>query len=73
MITEFTCGICRAVWPSSNMEWLLKVNNVPFGFIQADGLAIHFITQYCINPGTLIEINVLMYDIKRQYKQLQTT
>jgi hypothetical protein len=69
MITEFTCGICRAVWPSSNMEWLLKVHNVPFGFIQANGEAIHFTTQHSINFATLIEINVLMYDIKRQYNQ----
>lgn len=73
MQTEFTCGICRTVWPSSSMQWMLKVNNVSFGFINEKGTSIYFTAQHLINTETLMEIAVLMNNIKRQNKQLQTT
>lgn len=73
MITEFTCGICQVKWHNSKMEWVLKVNNVPFGLVSEFGCNIQFQTIHCINAETLSEISVLMNNIKRQYKQLQTT
>lgn len=67
MQTEFTCGICRALWPSSDMQWMLKVNNVSFGYIAQNGSSVQFTTQHFINYETMIEISVLMNDIKKQY------
>lgn len=68
MQTEFTCGICRALWPSSEMQWMLRVNNISFAYISQNGESIQFTTQHFINAETMIEISVLMNNIKRQYQ-----
>lgn len=71
MITEFTCGMCQVKWHNSRMEWILKANNMLFGVVSELGYNIQFHTLDRINAETLVEIAVLMNNIKRQYKQLQ--
>lgn len=70
MQTEFTCGICHAIWLPALNKWVLKVNNADFGIIHVSGDCIYYTTQHYVSQETLLEISVLMNNIKRQYKQL---
>lgn len=71
MITEFTCGIYTA---KVNAEkWRLETNHTTIAIIEKDGIAITFTGRIFLTTDCLVEISVLMNNIKRQYKQLQTT
>lgn len=74
MQTEFTCGIYTATYELiAGAQWRLTASNYSVAYIGEGGDTIKFgpsgpyITEHC-----LIEIAVLMNNIKRQYKQLQT-
>ena len=69
MITEFTCGIYTAHYTEN--EWSLQSNEYVFATISPDGLLINFLIFAHLTQDMLIEIAVLMNNIKRQYKQLQ--
>lgn len=74
MITEFTCGTYKAAFNSiSGLKWYIKTNNYMVGMVERDGLLIKWLSSCPLLTGDdLIEIAVLMNNIKRQYKQ-QTT
>lgn len=68
MITEFTCGIYTVALVTT--KWRLTLNNSHIAWIDQDGLSIQFATVMRFPPDDLLEIAVLMNNIKRQYKQL---
>lgn len=74
MQTEFTCGIYTAIMPQMGVKWSLQVNGVQLALIEIDGSTLSF-SGYTplLTCDDLIEIAVLMNNIKRQYKQLQIT
>lgn len=73
MITEFTCGIYRVQFDKGADEWPLFVNNTSIGRISEEGELLKlYSTGPYLSQSDLIEIAVLMNNIKRQYKQLQT-
>ena len=73
MQTEFTCGIYTATFNSiGGPKWFLKTNNTVVALIDEDGLLIRPSVHMRFSQDDLIEISVLMNNIKRQYKQLQT-
>lgn len=71
MITEFTCGIYHASLMTK--RWSIKSNDFIIATINPDGELITFPKDYTNNltQSDLLEILVLMNNIKRQYKQLQ--
>jgi len=70
MVTVFTCGIYTATYV--NDGWDLKIHPHNIGVIHDNGETLQ-ITTCCLFPiDDLMEIAVLMNNIKRQYKQLQT-
>lgn len=71
MQTEFTCGIYAVNYITT--KWRLSLNNHHLAWIDQDGLSMQFATVMRFSPDDLIEIAVLMNNIKRQYKQLNTT
>ena len=70
MITEFNCGVWQVCY---NEIWRLTCNNHCIASIEEDGNSIMFHTLVRMSEHDLIEIAVLMNNIKRQYKQLQVT
>ena len=71
MQTEFTCGIYTASFTDTN--WDLKTNDHAIAIIGPDGTWIRFVKYNAVmDQDMLIEIAVLMNNIKRQYKALQT-
>lgn len=71
MITEFTCGIYTAELYGD--EWGVHANGSAIAIISIDGADVKFLfVNLYVSCDTLIEIAVLMNNIKRQYKQLQT-
>lgn len=72
MITEFTCGSFKVVKMAT--IWQLMINQYPIASIKIDGSIIQYNqeTNPMLSIDDLIEIAVLMNNIKRQYKQLQT-
>jgi hypothetical protein len=70
MITEFTCGIFKAVYRSN--EWRLLINRETVAHIHIDGSLIQYSDKVrpLFDIDSLVEIAVLMNNIKRQYKQL---
>jgi len=78
MITEFTCGefgVHKSKNIESGPEWLLTSHKVVVAVIDIEGKYLKP-TPLWPNLTTseeLIEIAVLMNNIKRQYKQLQIT
>lgn len=72
MQTEFKCGIYKAM--PSGLGWAVTVNMYTLAAISPDGADIKFSElPIHLTSDSLIEIAVLMNNIKRQYKQLQTT
>lgn len=73
MITEFTCGIYTATFVKE-YGWRVQANEIIIGGIDTDGGLFSFSAGRgkALSPDTLIELAVLMNNIKRQYKQLQT-
>lgn len=71
MQTEFTCGICSALWANQDKKWILSVNGLAIGIIHESGECIQYATDKFISAESTLEILVLMNNIKRQYKQLQ--
>lgn len=73
MQTEFTCGIFRAIHNTDH--WNVTINRERIATIYIDGSLIQFSDNVrpLFDIDSLIEISVLMNNIKRQYKQLQTT
>lgn len=71
MITEFTCGSFKV--HKENTVWALTINQYPIASIKIDGSIIQYNqeTNPMLSIDDLIEIAVLMNNIKRQYKQLQ--
>lgn len=71
MITEFTCGIYSAIYASN--VWNVRVNRYTVATIHPDGKLMQCSEEYrpLLSVNDLIEIAVLMNNIKRQYKQLQ--
>jgi len=73
MITEFTCGIFKAVADPINTRFMLLIGGSSIGYITGDGESIKLYSSHpYFTQDSLIEIAVLMNNIKRQYKQLQT-
>jgi len=74
MITEFTCGIYTATYVQE-YGWRLNANERIIGGIDTDGNLLSFSHGRAIGitQDTLIEIAVLMNNIKRQYTQLQVS
>lgn len=72
MQTEFTCGIYTASFTPANI-WHLNIHPHTVGTISPDGQTLTFNAQMMLPLDDLLEIAVLMNNIKRQYKQLQTT
>lgn len=70
MITEFTSGSFNVRLTPNN--WELEKNTILFALISHDGLIISF-TNTTMSAPDLIEIAVLMNNIKRQYTQLQVS
>ena len=75
MITEFTCGIYSVCLNSNIDRWLLMTNGYQLATIYTDGSAIVFNNKMSliVSHADLSDISELMNNIKRQYKQLQTT
>lgn len=75
MVTEFTCGIYTANYGGiAAPTWKVTANNYAIAHIGEAGNTIKFTpTNPYLTECCLIEIAVLMNNIKRQYKQLQTT
>lgn len=74
MITEFTCGIFTAVLPGNGFRWSLRINNEQIALIDGDGILINWMeSPPSLDAHMLIEIVVLMNNIKRQYKQHANT
>lgn len=75
MQTEFTCGIYMATYGGiAAPVWKVTANNYEIAYIGEPGDTIKFTpTNPYLTENCLIEIAVLMNNIKRQYKQLQTT
>ncbi len=72
MQTEFTCGIYTV--KANAFKWRLEINNNTIAIIEADGHLMHlFQGAIILTCDDLIEIAVLMNNIKRQYKQSQNT
>ena len=74
MQTEFTCGIYTASYNLiGSPKWFVKANLHVIAIVDKNGVLIQF-TANCplFSQHDLIEISVLMNNIKRQYKQLQT-
>lgn len=69
MITEFTCGIYSVKLNAK--KWRLKTNNNTIAIIEKDGIALTFTEKIFLTNDCLIEISVLMNNIKRQYKQFE--
>lgn len=71
MQTEFTCGIYTVIVAPNG--WIINKNGSEYGVI--DEFGEHILIQKIdwLNGDELIEILTLMNNIKRQYKQLQTT
>lgn len=72
MQTEFTCGIFRTIHKIDH--WVLTINRETIADIYIDGSLIQF-SDNCrplFDIDSLVEIAVLMNNIKRQYKELQT-
>lgn len=67
MITEFTSGSFNV--RLTPKEWELEKDTILWALISHDGLIISF-TLISLSASDLIEIAVLMNNIKRQYKQL---
>lgn len=69
MITEFTCGIYQA--KLNAFKWRIEIDCKTIAIVEPDGLLINFTSPTQFPLDDLIEIAVLMNNIKRQYKQLQ--
>jgi hypothetical protein len=72
MTTEFTCGLftCNSI----GTQWALQLNNKAIGYIDNCGEILNYTAPLPLfYEHMLIEIAVLMNNIKRQYKQSQTT
>jgi hypothetical protein len=74
MQTEFTCGIYKVRFNEiGGHKWFLQVNQHTLGIVECNGLLKFTDTPVYLSSNDLIEISVLLTNIKRQYKQLQTT
>lgn len=74
MITEFTCGIYTAAYNEiGGPKWFIKTSGHHMvGIIENDGFLITYTSASpLLSSDDLLEIAVLMNNIKRQYKQLQ--
>jgi len=68
MQTEFTCGIYHAIQVES--RWEITVNKYTLAVVTIDGKNVKFSDlPVHLKIDDLIEIVVLMNNIKRQYKQ----
>lgn len=76
MQTEFTCGIYTARYGLTRFfaKWTILANNHTIAIVDSNGHLITFKDSipFLLTVDDLIEITVLMNNIKRQYKQLQT-
>lgn len=71
MITEFTCGIYTAsINECGGVKWFIKTNNTVIGIVEKDGIGLTLTKKIFLTNDCLIEISVLMNNIKRQHKQL---
>lgn len=73
MITEFTCGIYTAKFGHTGaFKWAVLANDYVVAIISsgADTISFKEGVQPLLTQSCLIEIAVLMNNIKRQYKQL---
>lgn len=76
MTTEFTCGIYTAKYGHSGaFKWAVLANNHTVAIIDSNGVLISFKDgiEPLLTQNDLLEMCVLMNNIKRQYKQLQNT
>ena len=73
MQTEFTCGIYTAKYGYTGaFKWAVMANNHLVAVIDSNGTLISFKDglPFLLTQDCLIEIAVLMNNIKRQYIQL---
>lgn len=71
MITEFTCGAYQTQYVLDDDKWAIKANEHIIAWIFDKGITILFVNNSpYLTDGCLLEILVLMNNIKRQYKQL---
>lgn len=74
MITEFTCGIYTATFNTiGNPKWFIKANNTVVALVDEDGNLIRPSVHMYFDSDMLIQLAVLMNNIKRQYTQLQVS
>ena len=72
MQTEFTSGIFTALWPDHTTKWSIRINETQIALVEHDGSTISFMeSPPLFEQDMLIELFVLMNNIKRQYKQSQ--
>ena len=72
MITEFTCGIYTATFNSIGApKWFIKANNTVVAIVDENGQIFRPSIHMWFDSDMLLEIAVLMNNIKRQYKHLQ--
>lgn len=70
MQTEFTCGIYTAVYNEmGGPKWFIKTTGHFVALVENDGLLIRYTSASpLLSVDDLLEISVLMNNIKRQYK-----
>lgn len=74
MITEFTCGYHTASFREIALNgWDIKIRGRLIARADNNGLLIRHFMGPVLSADDLIEISVLMNQIKRQYNQLQNT
>lgn len=73
MQTEFTCGIYTATFREIALNgWDIKTLGRLIARVDNDGLLIRHFMGPVLSAADLLEIAVLMNNIKRQHQQLQT-
>lgn len=72
MQTEFTCGIYHAT--QTDERWYITINQYPLAEVTIDGNNIKFADlPIQLTTDCLVDIIVLMKNIKRQYKHHANT
>lgn len=72
--TEFTCGIYTATFNEiGGPKWFIKASQHVLALAEENGHTLKFTKTPFLTVDDLVEIAVLMNNIKRQYKQHANT